>query len=63
MFFAFGMHPVFLVFLAGIGILLIVEHRLVNPRDLSRIDMAFFHMNSVVSVVLFIGVITEVLLR
>ena len=63
MFFAFGMHPVFLVFLAGIGILLIVEHRLVNPRDLSRIDMAFFHMNSIVSVVLLIGVITEVLLR
>ncbi len=63
MFFAFGMHPVFLVFLAGIGVLLIVEHRLVNPRDLSRIDMAFFHMNSIVSVVLFIGVITEVLLR
>ncbi|MCG8620017.1 MAG: putative 4-hydroxybenzoate polyprenyltransferase [Desulfobacterales bacterium] len=63
MFFAFGMHPVFLVFLGIIGILLIVEHRLVNPRDLSRIDMAFFHMNSIISVVLLIGVITEVVLR
>ncbi len=63
MFFSFDMHPIFLVFLAGIGVLLIIEHRLVNPRDLSRIDMAFFHMNSIVSVVLFIGVLTEVLLR
>ena len=63
MFFAFGMHPVFLVFLGIIGILLIVEHRLVNPRDLSRIDMAFFHMNSIISVVLLTGVITEVVLR
>lgn len=63
MFFAFGMHPVFLVFLGIIGILLIVEHRLVNPRDLSRIDMAFFHMNSIVSVALLIGVVTEVALR
>tara|TARA_B100000614_G_scaffold251994_1_gene264134 strand:- start:915 stop:1742 length:828 start_codon:yes stop_codon:yes gene_type:complete len=63
MFFAFGMHPVFLIFLGMIGILLIVEHRLVNPRDLSRIDMAFFHMNSIISVVLLTGVITEVLLR
>ena len=63
MFFAFGMHPVFLIFLGIIGILLVVEHRLVNPRDLSRIDMAFFHMNSIISVVLLMGVITEGVIR
>lgn len=63
MFFAFGMHPVFLLFLAGIGILLVIEHRLVNPGDLSRINMAFFHINSIVSVMLLAGVITEVILR
>ncbi|MCG8687784.1 MAG: putative 4-hydroxybenzoate polyprenyltransferase [Desulfobacterales bacterium] len=63
MFFAFGMHPVFLLFLLIIGIALVIEHRLVNPDDLSRINMAFFHMNSIVSVVLLIGVITEVVLR
>lgn len=59
MFFAFGMHPVFLVFLAGIGVCLVVEHRLVNPKDLSRINIAFFHMNSIVSVALLAGVLTE----
>ncbi len=63
MFFAFGMHPAFLFFLLIIGIALVIEHRLVNPDDLSRINMAFFHMNSIVSVVLLIGVITEVALR
>ncbi|MEH0023088.1 MAG: UbiA-like polyprenyltransferase [Desulfobacter sp.] len=63
MFFAFDMHPVFLLFLAGIGILLVIEHRLVNPGDLSRINIAFFHMNSIVSVMLLAGVITEVILR
>jgi 4-hydroxybenzoate polyprenyltransferase len=63
MFFAFGMHPVFLVFLAGIGIALVVEHRLVNPDDLSRINLAFFHMNSIVSVALLAGVLTEVFFR
>ena len=63
MFFGFGMHPVFLLFLLIIGIALVIEHRLVNPDDLSRINMAFFHMNSIVSVVLLIGVITEVVLR
>lgn len=54
-----GMHPVFLVFLSAIGLLLMVEHRLVKPDDLSRIHIAFFHMNSVVSVLLFIGVLTQ----
>jgi len=63
MFFAFGMHPVFLFFLAGIGLLLVIEHRLVNPRDLSRINMAFFNINSIVSVTLFLGVLAEVSLR
>lgn len=63
MYVAFGMHPVFLIFLAGIGICLFIEHRLVNPRDLSRINLAFFHMNSIVSVALLAGVLTEVSLR
>ena len=57
MFFAFGMHPVFMVFWGMIAALLVVEHKLVNPDDLSRINMAFFHINSIVSVVLFAGVL------
>lgn len=63
MFFALGMHPVFLIFLAAIGVCLILEHRLVNPDDLSRINIAFFHMNSIVSVALLAGVLTEVFFR
>lgn len=63
MFVTLDMHPVFLVFLAAIGILLVIEHRLVNPLDLSRINMAFFHINSVISVMLFAGVLVEVALR
>lgn len=63
MFFAFSMHPVFLGFLAAMGVVLVIEHRLVNPDDLSRVNMAFFHMNSIVSVLLFIGVLTETALR
>jgi 4-hydroxybenzoate polyprenyltransferase len=53
------MHPVFLIFLAAIGVLLVVEHRLVKPGNLSRINMAFFHMNSVISVLLFAGVLIQ----
>lgn len=59
----FGMHPVFLVFLALIGILLIVEHRLVKPDDLTHIDIAFFHVNSAISILLFLGVLTQGFLK
>lgn len=59
MYLSLGMHPVFLPFLAVIAGLLIIEHRLVKPDNLSHIDIAFFHMNSLVSVLLFTGVLVE----
>ncbi len=55
----FDMHPVFFLFLGLIGLLLIIEHRLVRPDNLSRINIAFFHMNSLVSVFLLAGVLME----
>jgi len=45
------------IYLAGIGcvaLLLIYEHRLVRPDDLSRVNLAFFHVNAVVSIGLFL---------
>ena len=42
--------------IAIIGALLVVEHLLVKPHDLSRVHVAFFHMNSIISVVLFLGI-------
>ncbi len=59
MYIVFGMHPVFLVFLGLIAILLVIEHALVKPDDLSQINIAFFHMNSIISVLLFAGVLTQ----
>ncbi|MCF8075233.1 MAG: putative 4-hydroxybenzoate polyprenyltransferase [Desulfotignum sp.] len=59
LFLAFDMHAVFLVFWAMIAVLIVLEHRLVKPDDLSRIDMAFFHVNSAVSVILFAGILIE----
>jgi 4-hydroxybenzoate polyprenyltransferase len=38
--------------LVGVGALLLVEHLLVSPSDLERVNMAFFTLNGVVSVVL-----------
>ncbi len=59
MYFSSGMHPVFLIFLSMIAILLIAEHYLVRPDDLTHINIAFFHINSLISVLLFIGVLTQ----
>lgn len=59
----FGMHLVFLGFLGVIGILLVAEHKLVRPDNLAHINIAFFHMNSVISVFLFIGVLTQGVLK
>ncbi|SFM81573.1 UbiA-like polyprenyltransferase [Thermodesulforhabdus norvegica] len=44
---------------AFIGCLLIVEHRLVSPSDLSRVPVAFFHVNSVISVSLLLSILID----
>ncbi len=43
----------------GVGVLLVYEHRLVAPGDLTRLDRAFFTVNSWVSVVFFLGVLGD----
>ena len=37
--------------------LLVYEHRLIAPDDLSRLNIAFFNMNSYISMTLFTGVL------
>ena len=59
MYLSFDMHPVFLAFLGIIGLLLIAEHKLVAPDNLKHINIAFFHVNSVISVLLFMGVLIQ----
>ena len=44
------------------GVLLAYEHRLVTPANLSRIDMAFFTTNGVISIVLFILIAADAVL-
>lgn len=53
------------VYVAGVGIaalLLVYEHRLVRPGDLSRLDAAFFTMNGVISVTVFTFALADRLL-
>jgi 4-hydroxybenzoate polyprenyltransferase len=47
----------YLVGIAAVAVLLVYEHWLVRPDDLSRVNLAFFYVNSVISVgLLAIGV-------
>jgi 4-hydroxybenzoate polyprenyltransferase len=53
-----GFGWIYLGGVAAIGLLLVYEHCLVRPDDLSRVNQAFFHVNAVVSIgLLIIGVI------
>lgn len=45
--------------LALVGALLYLEHRLVSPDDLSRLEQAFFTVNSYVSVALLLAVVAD----
>ena len=48
-----GFGPLYFAGLAVAAGILVYEHRLVRPDDLSRLDAAFFTMNAVMSVVVF----------
>ena len=45
---------------AVVGVLLIVEHAIVTPRDLSRVNAAFFVVNGLVGVVLLGAVVAAI---
>jgi 4-hydroxybenzoate polyprenyltransferase len=47
---------------AAVAILLAYEHSLVSPRDRTRLDMAFFTMNGVISITFFLFVFLDVVL-
>ena len=43
--------------------LLVYEHAIVRPSDLSRLNIAFFNLNGYVSVAFFVATLADVLLR
>jgi len=52
-----GFGAIYLAGVSAIGLLLVYEHCLVRPDDLSRVNRAFFHVNAVISIgLLVIGV-------
>lgn len=53
-------YPIGLAIIAGI---MIYEHRLVKPNDLSKIGMAFFGMNGTISMIFFASVLLDFFLK
>jgi 4-hydroxybenzoate polyprenyltransferase len=50
------------IYFAGVAVgaaVIAYEHRLVRPGDLSRLDAAFFTMNGIVSIVVFLGALVD----
>lgn len=57
-----GLHWPWFAGVAAVAALLSAEHLIVNPRDLSRIDLAFFTVNSWVGVVMFLFTMLDLFL-
>lgn len=54
---------IFLAGLGAVGALLVYEHRLVRPDDLSRVNRAFFQVNGVISLGLLVVVLVQLAVR
>ena len=58
-----GVGALYYVGVVAFLLLLVVEHRMVSPRDLSRVGTAFFTMNGIISMAFMGFVATETLAR
>ena len=60
---AFALGKLALIGVVAVMLLLLYEHSLVKPNDLSRLNAAFFTMNGVISVVFALFVAADILFR
>jgi 4-hydroxybenzoate polyprenyltransferase len=59
----FGLGKVAMLGVVVVAILLLYEHSIISPKDLRRMNAAFFTLNGVISVVFFGFVAADILLR
>jgi 4-hydroxybenzoate polyprenyltransferase len=59
----FGLGKLAVAGVVVVALLLAYEHSLVSPTDLSRLNAAFFTMNGVISVVFFVFIASDLLLK
>ena len=56
-----GLGPLYWVGWVAVAALLVYEHSLVSPRDLSKVNLAFFNVNGYIAVIVFAAVLTGIL--
>lgn len=56
---AAGLGSVYFMVAGAVGVILMAEHLLVKPDDMSRVNVAFFTMNGIIAVALFFGVLLD----
>ncbi len=59
----FGLGKMAVLGVALVALLLLYEHLIISPRDMRRMNAAFFTLNGVISVVFFAFIAADVLLR
>lgn len=59
----FGLGKLAMAGVLVVALLLVYEHSLVSPKDLSRLNAAFFTLNGVVSVVFFLFIAGDLMMR
>ena len=57
-----GLGWIYYLGVAATAALLMYEHRLITPRDMSRINIAFFNVNSYIAAVLFLFTLLDALI-
>lgn len=59
---AAGLGWIYFMVAGAVCLVLLAEHLLVTPDDMSRVNVAFFTLNGVIAVILFLGVLLDLFL-
>jgi 4-hydroxybenzoate polyprenyltransferase len=59
----FALGPIAVVGIAAVAGLLLYEHLIVSPKDMRRLNAAFFTLNGIISVVFFIFIAVALLIH
>jgi 4-hydroxybenzoate polyprenyltransferase len=60
---AFTLGPVAAAGMGVVATLLVYEHSIISPKDLSRMNAAFFTLNGIISMVFFLSIAADVFIR
>ncbi|MFW5489358.1 MAG: UbiA-like polyprenyltransferase [Desulfovibrio sp.] len=54
---------IYFIFMVIIGLIMVLEHLLISEDDMSRVNLAFFTLNGVIAVAVFVGVLADLIFQ